>query len=889
MKRSLFTVIMMILVNTVLIQFQTVDTAIAQSAQECYEEGLKLKEAGDIDGAIKMFDKARKKDRDHAEANFQLAVCYITQQTVTGRIYARYALDRALKTDRENTKYLRLYADLESRWSFSIPQAMQIFEEILAIDSTDVEAMQRLVELDEIRYGEYKEKLEGDSTLSDDRLSNTSLRKTNIFRPINALIPDELPKEQNELEQDEDYRTIFSAPEGGSADPAVLTERGYKLMEYDYIDSAEAVFKHVIKLDATLPRSFNGLGLVYFHKGRKAIHLFDTISELLDTDNYQRAVREFERALELDTEYEEAQFNLAKTYCAKGGENDLKIAAVLLLQLLGSNPDYPYARLYLGKIYHDMGNFFRAEEYLLKQLEETPDCASAKVYLGKTTFYLGDEENATSYYLDGLDETVIPEILEDSYADLQWILTDSEKKQYEGLTDLEKGAFIAGYWNRNDPNVMTSVNELLIEHFRRVDHAQKYFYEKNYNGYDDRGQVYIRFGEPDKKQVSVGGPAAIAEAGFLKSSESWLYDTIDHNLAFDFVSLRGEQYRIVPDLSHASTPRNNNVARELYIERIGLGGIYTVIGGKASNSRDFMNDLVFEYITPVTKAFAEAPVLNFKIEFEESPLDFPFGFAQFRGRNGMTDLELYIGIPHEDIEFAEGINGFAADVETELTIIDSDFNRPVTRTRNLRIRTLQVSPDNHTLSLESLEMKPGDYKFGIQAIQINANKRGIYQPDLNVRDFSGTDLMVSDIRICSESDIEIQPVITSRDQLTLKPYPFSFVKKSQPLAMYFEIYNLSTAADGTSSYSMTYTITPAAIDAPPLEKALTNLGRFLTGKRSGSVAITEERTSGNTSVYEMVVIDISDLPEMDMVITITVEDNQSNKTAVSNIPVKVIQ
>ncbi|MFC1557410.1 hypothetical protein ACFL5L_05445, partial [candidate division KSB1 bacterium] len=331
--------------------------------------------------------------------------------------------------------------------------------------------------------------------------------------------------------------------------------------------------------------------------------------------------------------------------------------------------------------------------------------------------------------------------------------------------------------------------------------------------------------------------------------------------------------------------------RQLYVERVGLGGIYTIIGGIASGASggDWISHMQGTYSAEIIRALARTPPQRFILEFEEKPIEFPCSFAQFRGINGRTDLELYLGLPHDQLTFTAGVNGYAADVKTELVVIDSMFDRIKSTTRDLRIREDAINPDKHTLSMETVSIDPGEYVVGIQAKQEEADRLGIYQPEVNVRDLSGPDLILSDIRICSDTESDIQPEITARDQLELKPYPFYFVKKSLPLTLYFEIYNLTPDAASASSYNRSITIEPADSDVPPLERMLVDLSRIITGQKSGSIAITDERISGKSSVYEMIVVDISQLIEQNSTITVTVEDNISGKSAVTVREIKIIQ
>ncbi|MFC1732046.1 GWxTD domain-containing protein [candidate division KSB1 bacterium] len=692
---------------------------LAQSAQEYYEQGLALKEEGKIDSAVVFFEKAVKKEKKFAEANYELANCYLLHDSPTYRMHAENAIKRAIKQEKKNVKYLYLHAEIKKRQNF-----------------------------------------------------------------------------------DYEYRKLL---------------------------------KEVLKIDPL---------------------------------NH------------------EARFKLAQEHIDTGNKGGYEKAEELILELEEYDPDYPDIEYLLGRMYFEIDEFTRAELHLQKQIDETPDHGAAKVYLGMTCYRLNkDPMLTTQLYLDGLDITDDPDLLELIENDMRGVFTEDEKKALDLLPIEEKGAFIADFWRGLDSNVMTPENERIIEHFRRVAYAKEHFDERNYRGFDDRGEIFIKYGEPDERYRDIG-----QDPLFVRENESWLYHSISEYLAYDFVSYEGI-YRHEPDLTRAvkRSASDSYLSRvgSLYVDRIHMGGIYAIA---ATNSMgDFRQTLAFVYGPERDRAIASSPPQKHVLEFEETPLEFHYSYAQFRGADGDTEVELYTGIPHEQLEFSEGINGYAADVAAKLVVIDSTSNRVIEDSKDLRIRIPQVVPDIFTLDLQSLIIKPGEYTLGIQAHQEQANRLGIYQPEINIRDFSGDDLMISDIRICSEPELEVSTDIVSRSQLTLKPYPFNFVKKSQPLALYYEIYNLQANASGTSTYELTYTIAPAESDAPPLEKVLVNLGRFLIRRKSGSIAVTEERTVGRSSVFEMVVIDINELPEQSMLITVGVKDNLSGTVSESKLEVKIIQ
>jgi GWxTD domain-containing protein len=90
------------------------------------------------------------------------------------------------------------------------------------------------------------------------------------------------------------------------------------------------------------------------------------------------------------------------------------------------------------------------------------------------------------------------------------ILTENEYKAWR--SDLEKGdtalrTKMKAFWIERDPTPTTRKNERLLEHWERIAFARKNFTEAQNTVYgtDDRGLIYVKFGEPDKKKAAVLG------------------------------------------------------------------------------------------------------------------------------------------------------------------------------------------------------------------------------------------------------------------------------------------------------------------------------------------------------------------------------------------------
>ena len=113
---------------------------------------------------------------------------------------------------------------------------------------------------------------------------------------------------------------------------------------------------------------------------------------------------------------------------------------------------------------------------------------------------------------------------------------------------------ILGWWRSQDPLPASEVNERMVEHVRRVQHAlDHYGCLSCQKGYDERGEIYVRYGEPERiSRVTFDDPLlidAIYQPGVAVSpadfpdNEFWRYLDLDRDAYFLFIQ-DGGFYRI---------------------------------------------------------------------------------------------------------------------------------------------------------------------------------------------------------------------------------------------------------------------------------------------------------------------------------------------------------
>lgn len=81
---------------------------------------------------------------------------------------------------------------------------------------------------------------------------------------------------------------------------------------------------------------------------------------------------------------------------------------------------------------------------------------------------------------------------------LSYIADDETVDKLSRGTRKEREKKFQSYWEKRDPTPNTEFNELMAEYYKRIDYAYENFTTESTLGYNnDRGKVYIKFGQPE--------------------------------------------------------------------------------------------------------------------------------------------------------------------------------------------------------------------------------------------------------------------------------------------------------------------------------------------------------------------------------------------------------
>ena len=289
---------------------------------------------------------------------------------------------------------------------------------------------------------------------------------------------------------------------------------GYAYLESGQMDKALSSFERATRLDHRLAEAYNGLGLV-FQERPKARH---------------DAIRYFQKALQYDRDYVEARFNIAKIryalkeYDVKSDsekllvmdptfgpahlllgewyetfQEDYERAALHYAQYMSLRPDDPQGRNRLAAVYLKSREYARIVELLEGYARQHPGDTEILPILAQACLKLDALDQADTYFKRYLESINVEERA--LFRDISLVASEAEMAAFEESPEAFKGAFLQRFWTEKEPDLTTAANERLLEHYRRVWYARR-----NFSGgrqpWDRRGDVYVRFGEPDHRSRS---------------------------------------------------------------------------------------------------------------------------------------------------------------------------------------------------------------------------------------------------------------------------------------------------------------------------------------------------------------------------------------------------
>jgi len=498
--------------------------------------------------------------------------------------------------------------------------------------------------------------------------------------------------------------------------------------------------------------------------------------------------------------------------------------------------------------------------------------------------------------VDVLDELVFKDsdhsdLIEQLYKDIVEIITDEETAEWKTLeTNKKKADFLRRFWLLRDMSYGTKENERLEEHYERLQFAQEIYSALTPSGYDDRGKIFVKYGQPDAKTSDVN-------PGFGKTCETWMYQINGEQITFDFIDkIYGYQltYRIDESIVVAtdSLARLTAMAR-LFERRQDLSLRYFNLYNLCANvlfesvSGDALRELYInidrqlnEHLSKQVVEHANLPT-SYSNQFEDvSELKFSMKPAIFKNTTLENTLALAYGFRQDDINFSKSDTENQQEINIQTVIRDPDINDITIKDNSIPINSNIF--DEKKEFIHQINFPIVDNIFYILADISNPSGKQKGFQDYSIRNPRYTDqqLNLSSVVFAKE----IKPVIQLdelekssqliRNDLAITMYPFSEINRSEPIHLYLEIYGLEIDGSGKTEYDIEYTV--LGVEKKGIKNFINKLNPFKKDRSEISISYTQEGKEIND--YFSIRLDFSQLDPRTYDMSVLVTDKISNES-----------
>ena len=724
--------------------------------------------------------------------------------------------------------------------------------------------------------------------------------------------------------------------------------KGMIALKAGKLKDAERAFRKAGSMDKRMAEAHNGLGEVYRRRKNRKMD----------------AIESYKEALKRNPQYVEAQYNLAQVYLdisfgdvvpfgffksMYAGMGRKALETTLLL-----DPQHPHANYDLGMIYEfGMNNMEKAITYYANQIAVNPDKPGAVNHLGKSYFKIEKYQDGVktlnrliraqptiketaqpaltmleamlhlgnSQY-DRAQETFesyiqsLPPEEQAAYDDITAVASEDDRKDYERLNAVNQADYRRRFWKQRDSDPTTPANERLIEHYRRVLYARTHFGVGKFP-WDRRGEMYLRYGDPDDRQIFVFGIGEKQQTN-QGSRRTSSVPTVQ-SLSNDF--RENAQSHAIERMSYAPTGNarvdairetNFQLRYQLSVEAstVGLSAykveswVYVQMGTELLFV-DQLNNGVFDFplmtesrdVRQIARQgryhpeklaremVKKVPDL-YRHDFGGDPLQFYFDVVSFQGEGNHSDVEVAIAVPIYQLGAQSDGKGTETSVEARVSLVNDDWHDaanahayfgPYTRPRVPKARDKGVVFTTFQLPVSVLA---GDYQIATSVRDAVTRKIGIYRQPVTVASYTSPQLLISDIKLASAVTSTIRkrgPFI--RNNLEIVPNPTRIFAGNQSVHIYYELYNLLMNDAEQTSFRTEMTVTAIQQQQGVFGRLLSTFGQLITGPaQNNMLTFTLEDASTTSTTSRYTALDLSESPPGRYTIEVAVTDLLADQT-----------
>jgi GWxTD domain-containing protein len=544
--------------------------------------------------------------------------------------------------------------------------------------------------------------------------------------------------------------------------------------------------------------------------GEHNVMAIENLRQMLGKDYLSRAARAFARATEADPSFASAVVDLANTALAQRIRPRLDVA-LSAVRLAAASPAGRNAEVQLvrGRVEREAGETDSALAAFRGYLAASGDAGVALLEIARTSYLARRPTDGWTAYFRGARAATSPAAVALYRADLSWIADSAELQAFDALRGAgERAAWLDEFWSRRDVAQARDVGERLAEHYRRWFEARRDFrlvsrhrhyditerYRSPQAEFDDRGVIYLRHGEPDRRAQLVHTD--------IEPNESWLYRRPDGDLIFHFVARDdATDFKLVESLVdvlgfsravRATSALDPQVA-DLYASRHDFGAVYTRV---AASQRPPGNELARERTlgrhSIALGTRGDSYARRFDLPMDVIASEFVTGSEIDRAPGQL--LHVVFAIPGARLSAApaDAAGGLRYPLQFRVIVADSS-GRVVARLDTLRVfaaRQMLRHPDYLTGRV-ALAVPPGQYRYRLLVATLDGGAgdlitRAVRVDTLDPRRFAVSDLVVG------RDGSGLAWLTTAGDTVRLNP--LQRFPEGSGVNLYYEIYGLARGA-----------------------------------------------------------------------------------------------
>jgi GWxTD domain-containing protein len=534
-------------------------------------------------------------------------------------------------------------------------------------------------------------------------------------------------------------------------------------------------------------------------------------------------------------------------------------AIVHLYASLDSDPRQRDTYTDLMKIFALKGDYQEALKMLEQMYLFFPDDPDTWTYLGLAHHSLGNNEQAAKVFEKALP--LLDQEAYNAYNSLDIILTDAEKKEYER----DEVAYAARYWTSKDPRYLTPYNERKLEHYARLTYADLLYSAPGVDlrGWNtQRGQIIVRYGPP------VGDVVIIPKSSSGVNASTREAQIAGNQLdAGDQQTREGSQILTIArdgwgfDMFEEANTYNiwDYGDKKFVFEDPFRNGEYRLYSPSASDISQGALPWANDYAIKAAETFREEPE-SYEYEAPGRQIQLPFLVSSFKNmESNLTDVYVNYGVPVNG--FQQGTDLLNVTANTGTFVVGENKDMLVEQRRTIYgLRTSQVvqfQESNLWIETEKLRVPAGSQEVSVEFETAGGGTVGVQRRDVDVLDFSGDGFQLSDLLLAyrideNENGAATLPSDILRNGLSIMPAPWSVFSTTQPIYLYFEVYNLARDANGVANYQI-----EAALAPKKQGNVISNLLKGIFGGGEDGVAVSTPVQVSSSNDGQYLILDAS--------------------------------